>query len=130
MVTKIINGKILSAKGIIENQSLYFEDNKILAVTKENMPYDRVIDAGGQYVSPGFIDIHVHGGGGFRRFDDRRARLSRLPEDVADAAVFHLRYGGVPVSGCAARRAMRLFAPLPRFLSLFVCNGGVLRLRA
>ena len=86
MITKIINGRILSGNTIMEEEALYFEKNKILAVTSAPMPYDRVVDAQGQYVSPGFIDIHVHGGGGYDFMDGGT-------EAIVKAADFHLQYG-------------------------------------
>ena len=65
MVTKIIGGKIIAPDSVLEGYSLYFEGGSILAITKDDLPFDDLIDAGGKYVSPGFIDIHTHGGGGF-----------------------------------------------------------------
>lgn len=56
----IINGKIIKENEILENKVIVFND-KIIGL------YDRVpkgadvIDAKGMYVSPGLIDIHVHG---------------------------------------------------------------------
>ena len=64
MTTKIINGKIILTDEILDGYSLYFADGVITAVTTDDLPCDTVIDAAGQYVSPGFIDIHTHGAGG------------------------------------------------------------------
>ena len=64
MTTKIINGKIILTDEILEGYSLYFADGVITAVTADDLPCDCVIDAAGQYVSPGFVDIHTHGAGG------------------------------------------------------------------
>ena len=46
----------------------------------------RVIDARGRYLSPGFVDIHVHGGGGSGCMDG-------APEDVIAIANAHARFG-------------------------------------
>ena len=64
MITKIKNAVFLTDRPV-EGQSLYIQDEKILALTDEEMDFDSEIDAKGLYVSPGFIDIHVHGGGGY-----------------------------------------------------------------
>ena len=63
MITKISNGIVL-ADGKEQNTNLYIEDDKILALTDENLPFDKEIDAKGLYVSPGFVDMHLHGAAG------------------------------------------------------------------
>ena len=64
MTTKITNGRIVTPDGILDGCCLYFADGVITAVTADERPADAVIDAGRQYVSPGFVDIHTHGAGG------------------------------------------------------------------
>ena len=52
---------------------------KIIEVAAGNIEYDAttIIDANGKFVTPGFIDIHVHGGGGdLVRVDQHGARGS------------------------------------------------------
>jgi N-acetylglucosamine-6-phosphate deacetylase len=63
---KISNGQIIHPSGRISGGSLLIEDSIIVAVTERDETFsDAVnIDASGKYVSPGFIDIHVHGGAG------------------------------------------------------------------
>ncbi len=58
---KITNGKVITADEII-NANVYIENGVISAVTADELPADEVVDAGGNYVAPGFIDTHVHGG--------------------------------------------------------------------
>lgn len=62
---KIHGGKLILPGQIIEG-TLLLEEGKILAITEGDESFDNaiVIDAAGQYVSPGFVDIHVHGGDG------------------------------------------------------------------
>ncbi len=62
MLLKITNAKIVADK--IENKDIYIKDGLIYAVTDEPIPCDEIIDAEGLYISAGFIDTHVHGGGG------------------------------------------------------------------
>lgn len=56
----IINGKILTENNIIEDKILLFDD-KIIGFCDKVEENIETIDAKGLYVSPGLIDIHVHG---------------------------------------------------------------------
>ncbi|MBE6966807.1 MAG: N-acetylglucosamine-6-phosphate deacetylase [Ruminococcaceae bacterium] len=65
MVHKFYNGKVILGNTIApEGTAVYTDGDRIVAVTREERPFDIGHDAGGKYISPGFIDIHVHGGGG------------------------------------------------------------------
>lgn len=64
MKTAIINGRIITPQGILDGCTICFEDGKILSIGKDVPAEAELIDAAGQYVSPGFIDIHTHGAGG------------------------------------------------------------------
>lgn len=67
MRTQILNGKILTPAGWVENGSVLLEDTTIVDVLNHSNrldTVDKVIDAKGGYVLPGGVDIHVHGGGG------------------------------------------------------------------
>ncbi|MEE1321422.1 MAG: N-acetylglucosamine-6-phosphate deacetylase [Acutalibacteraceae bacterium] len=58
----IINGKIILKDRIVENSALIFSDVIEGVVSAENIPEDaKIIDANGGYVSPGLIDMHIHG---------------------------------------------------------------------
>ena len=60
----IINAKLILEGEIIEGKVLLF-DTKIVSIV-ETLDIDAVetIDAEGNYVSAGFIDLHIHGSGG------------------------------------------------------------------
>lgn len=64
--TLIVNGRLITPYRIIDSCSIMIEAGKITVITQDKMDTSgcRVIDAQGYYVSPGFIDIHLHGGGG------------------------------------------------------------------
>lgn len=85
-VIKIAGGKVIGETGILDGYNVYFSGNTILAVTDEALPCDKEIDAGGLYVSPGFIDTHVHGGGGNDFMDGGT-------DPIVAAAEFHLKHG-------------------------------------
>ena len=81
--------RIKSDKIILEDRILdgylYFENGVITDVTTEERPADEVFDMTGCYVSPGFIDIHTHGGGGYR--------FEGSTEEIVSGCNFHLRHG-------------------------------------
>ena len=91
---KIINGRVLTPGGILEGAPVILGDGVIQAVggkgdgarVIEGWDEARVIDAGGMYVSPGFIDMHVHGGGGFDFMDGHESAFLAIAE-------IHARYG-------------------------------------
>lgn len=56
----IINGKILTESNVIEDKILLFDD-KIIGFCDKVDENVQIIDAKGLYISPGLIDIHVHG---------------------------------------------------------------------
>ena len=66
MLTQIINGKIFTPQGWLNEGSVLMRDGKILEVTNCDLAIigARLIDARGMYIVPGFISMHVHGGGG------------------------------------------------------------------
>lgn len=67
MKTIIVNAHVISPDVEIPQGVVEIEDGKIVAVIDGEPGItgaDEVIDAGGRYVMPGFIDIHAHGADG------------------------------------------------------------------
>ncbi len=63
----IVNGKIIIGNEILENKVLLFEKKIVDILDRKNIYLSKdyqIIDAKGLYVSPGFIDVHIHGSGG------------------------------------------------------------------
>ena len=63
---RISNANIITPYRIVTGTTLMISDGKIVGIGNEFPGFEDVteIDAKGQYLSPGFIDLHVHGGGG------------------------------------------------------------------
>ena len=85
-MTKIINGRLIRSGRVQDGLNVILEDGRIAEITARDLPSDTVIDARGQYVSPGFIDIHTHGGGDADFMDG-------TPEAFLTAAELHARFG-------------------------------------
>jgi len=86
MITRIKNGLLVLPESIAENLYIYIENRKIINITDRELSFDKEIDAEGLYVSPGFIDMHAHGGGGYDFMDGGC-------EPIEKAALFHLKHG-------------------------------------
>ncbi|MCE7058514.1 N-acetylglucosamine-6-phosphate deacetylase [Dyadobacter sp. CY343] len=71
MKLKIINGTLITPYRYIRNGTVLIEDGIIVGIEARDVdfPDADVIDAGGHYIAPGFIDIHIHGGGGYDFMD-------------------------------------------------------------
>ncbi len=96
----IINGKLILPDGIVSGKVIVCRGGRIDSIMSENDYFsrmsaspsgcacneDEIIDAGGKYVSPGFIDIHIHGGGGYDFMDG-------TVEAFLGVARTHARYG-------------------------------------
>ncbi|MBQ2726602.1 MAG: N-acetylglucosamine-6-phosphate deacetylase [Clostridia bacterium] len=90
MKTKYTNLILVTPDGCETEKNLYTEDGVISAVTEENLPADRVIDCGGNYLSAGWIDIHTHGAGGADFLDG-------TPEAYHTAARMHGIHGATTI---------------------------------
>ena len=65
----IINGKFVIDDQIKYDGCLYYSDGKIEGISQNPPKNYPIINAEGGYVLPGFIDIHLHGGGGYDFMD-------------------------------------------------------------
>jgi N-acetylglucosamine-6-phosphate deacetylase len=85
---KIINGKIITPQRIINDGTIIITDDTITEVSTQRIEIDDAveIDARGNYIAPGFIDIHVHGGGGYDFMDATETAFLKIAE-------LHARYG-------------------------------------
>lgn len=85
MILKIKSDKLITPDGIISGY-IGIANGKILCVETADFPADICYDFTGQFVSPGFIDLHTHGAGG-------HAFLDSSTEDVLQGCEYHLRHG-------------------------------------
>lgn len=85
---KIINGTLLTPHRAVVNGTLVVKKGRITRLSEYEIdtPGMQEIDAKGCYVSPGFIDLHVHGGGGHDFMDGSVAAF-------LEVARTHARFG-------------------------------------
>ncbi|QJW91567.1 N-acetylglucosamine-6-phosphate deacetylase [Spirosoma taeanense] len=85
---KITNGTLITPYRYIRGGTVVIEDGRIRGIHERDVevPDATVLDAKGKYVAPGFIDIHVHGGGGYDFMDGTEEAFLKIAE-------LHARYG-------------------------------------
>lgn len=85
----IANGKIIAKDEILENKILLFNEKiiDIVDAVDFNEKNVQLIDAMGSYVSPGFIDIHIHGAGGADLMDGTMESLETIAHTVTKCGV-------------------------------------------
>lgn len=88
--TLIKNIKLIGVNEIFENYCVVVEDKKIIQVDNERKidgeKIDNIIDGKGNYLAPGFIDIHNHGNTGYDIMDGTEEALDSIGE-------FHIKNG-------------------------------------
>lgn len=85
---KIFNGKVITPYRILPEASIVIDGALIEGVHEKNVEVDDAIeiDAKGKFITPGFIDIHVHGGGGHDFMDGDESAFLKIAE-------VHAQYG-------------------------------------
>ena len=82
---RIIKSDLIVLPNGIFDGFIVIEDGKIAEITNKT-PEGEIINATGNYVMAGFIDIHTHGGGGF-------SFTESSPDEIVDGCVFHMTHG-------------------------------------
>lgn len=80
----IIGGKILLEDRTVENMAIIFDDKieKIVDAQDINLSDYDVIDAGGKFVSPGLVDMHIHGYLGADVSDGDKSGVIKMAEGI------------------------------------------------
>jgi N-acetylglucosamine-6-phosphate deacetylase len=83
-MTVLAGARVVTPHGVLDDGWLEIVEGRIAVVRTGPVP-DGASDLGGGWLLPGFIDVHVHGGGGHD--------VTTSPEAMTGAAEFHLRHG-------------------------------------
>lgn len=121
MKTIIQGGTVLTPYMLLPDHTVVLEGGKVTALTGQPVlaeAGDQVIDAQGNWVVPGFIDVHVHGSDGYDAMDNTSASLhgmgrffarhgvtsyyattSSAPPDTILGAIETVKFTGQPDDG-------------------------------
>lgn len=86
----IQNVRCILPNGILPHASVKVENGRISDISTDRMDGNTIIDGDNLYLSPGFIDIHVHGGGGHDFMDG-------TPEAFYGALALHGKHGSTSI---------------------------------
>ena len=75
-----VTGRVVTPAGVLDNGVVSVSRGRITSVTESASVHS------GRWIVPGFVDIHVHGGGGY-------TFTTGDPDEARGAAAFHLRHG-------------------------------------
>ena len=86
----ITNGKIIMEDQILNDYIILLSD-RIEEIIPQNdfkdYTIDEIIDAAGDYISPGLIDLHIHGAGGYDAMDATFDALNTISKVIAKEGV-------------------------------------------
>ena len=94
MIHKFTNGRVILGNTVADGVSVYTKGDRIIAITKDERSYDVLHDAGGKFISPGFIDMHVHGGFG--------CLFQQGVDEALKMAENHAKFGTTTLLGTAS----------------------------
>lgn len=103
----IRGARVLTAGGLLPSGWVWVEKGRIRALGEEpapDVPDAELLDAGGLWLAPGLIDVHVHGALGYDTMD-------ATPKALHEMARFYARHG------VTAFLATTMTAPLPDIMA-------------
>jgi N-acetylglucosamine-6-phosphate deacetylase len=82
MMTVSVNGRVIGPRGVLNGHCVVIENDRIKQVAPTSQvlwPDDaELLDANGQFVAPGFVDMHVHGAVGCDTMDGSVESLAKI----------------------------------------------------
>ncbi|WP_066871842.1 N-acetylglucosamine-6-phosphate deacetylase [Clostridium mediterraneense] len=92
----------------IENGSVLIENGKIKEINPANPTDDNVIDANELYLSPGFIDVHIHGAGGHDTMDGTFEAINEIAKVIVKRGTTSFTPTTMTVAADDIRKSMKV----------------------
>ncbi len=85
----ILNGKLILRNGVFDDLAVLFDERieAILPVPEIDTSKHEIIDAGGNYIAPGLVDIHIHGYLGEDASDGDADGIRKMAKGIAKNGV-------------------------------------------
>jgi len=82
----LAGGRVVTPGGVLNDAWVNVAGDRIVAVTSTRPAVDApVVDLDGAWVLPGYVDLHMHGGGGHS--------VANSPQEMEGAVAYHRRHG-------------------------------------
>jgi N-acetylglucosamine-6-phosphate deacetylase len=111
-------GRVVLAERVLEQGWVVVEGGRIRELGDGTAPYATDVDCTGLWLAPGFVDTHVHGGGG-------ASFATTSVEEVARAAEFHRRQGSTTIVASLVSTSIEVLEQQIAVLSECVKDGSV-----
>ena len=98
----------------IEKGSILIENGKIEEINPTNFDSDYILDANGLYISPGFIDVHIHGAGGCDTIDGTVDALNTIAKTIVKHGTTSFTPTTMTVSTKTIQKSMRVIKQLKK----------------
>lgn len=88
----LTNGRLILSDRVVSGQALLVEGQKIVGLTEPGSlgPEVEQLDAGGRYIAPGLIDIHIHGALGHTFNEPTAEAFGRITQETARRGITSL----------------------------------------
>lgn len=96
----------------IEKGSVLIENGKIKEINPSNVNGTEVIDAEGLYLSPGFIDVHIHGAGGCDTMDGTVESINTIAKTIVEHGTTSFTPTTMTVAAEDIRKSMKVIKKL------------------
>ncbi|MET9510996.1 N-acetylglucosamine-6-phosphate deacetylase [Streptomyces flavidovirens] len=114
--SKILSGaRVVLPTGTVENGRVIVEGGRIAGAAPADAPS---LDLSGHWIVPGFVDMHVHGGGG-------ASFTSGTAEDVLRGVQTHREHGTTTIAASTVTGEMDVLARQAALLSELVQQGDL-----
>lgn len=108
----IINASVVKPDSVIKDGAVIFDENIKEVGQNLHIGNADVIDAKGDYVMPGFIDIHIHGYMGYDTSDGDRSGLLKIAQSLPQNGVTAFCPTTMTVAMCDIQKALDQIASL------------------